>query len=287
MGAKLSAKRYSRVVSLVLVSLIAIALFAGCQKGGNKTGGGLLGRITVVGSTTLLPIVQAASEEYVKEHKGTSVNVQGGGSSVGIESVINGTAAIGMSSREPKEDEMKQGLVKIPIAIDAIAIIVSRDNSVNKLTSEEARKIFSGEITNWRELGGKDEEIILINRDEASGTREAFAKLLMGKKKFLKKAIIQPGSGQVRSIVGGTPGAIGYLSRGYVTNEVKVVALDGVKPSISTIRKGTYPLSRPLYLLSKGKLRGLAKDFIDFVLSPAIQHRIVGTAYEPIIEVKK
>lgn len=280
-------KIFGKFLTLVLASLIMSSLVISCQKGDDETGGGLSGRITVVGSSTLLPIIQASSEEFVKAHRGMKVDVQGGGSSVGIESAINGTAEIGMSSREPKPEEMKKDLLKIPVAVDAIAIIVNRDNPVSNLSSTEARKIFNGGITNWRDVGGKDEEIVLVNRDEASGTREAFGKLLMGNKGFLKKAIVQPGSGQVRSIVGETPGAIGYLSRGYVTKDVKVLALDGVKPSIATIRKGTYLLNRTLYLLTKGEAHGLAKDFIDFVLSPKIQRGIVSTVYEPIIEVKK
>jgi len=278
------AKTTAKLISLILTSVILIASVAGCQSGGNENG---TGRVTIVGSSTLLPIIQAASEEYVKDHPDAKVDVQGGGSSVGIESTISGTAAIGMCSRELKPEEAEKGLFKTPIAVDAIAIIVNPDNPVHGLTKEQAMKIFSGKITNWTEVGGKDEEIILINRDEASGTREAFFKLLMGERDFLKKAIIQPGSGQVRSIVGQTPGAVGYLSRGYVTNEVKVLALDSVRPSISTIRDKTYPLSRTLYLLTKEKPRGPAKDFIDFVLSPGVQKCIVGTAYEPIIEVKK
>ena len=282
-----SPKMLQRLLNLSLIALFLLSWITGCQKKEDNVNQDASGRVTVVGSSTLLPIIQAASEEYAKENKEAKVDVQGGGSSVGIESTINNTAAIGMTSREPTDEEMAKGLVKTAIAVDAIAIIVNPDNPVDDLTSEQARKIFSGEINNWRAVGGKNEEIILVNRDEASGTREAFAKLLMGKDDFLKKAIIQPGSGQVRSVVGGTPEAIGYLSRGYVNKEVKVVALDSVRPSITTIKKGSYPLSRPLYLVTKGKPKGLAKDFIDFVLSPAVQHEIVGTAYEPIIEVKK
>jgi phosphate transport system substrate-binding protein len=280
-------KMLHRPLALSLIVLFLFSLMIGCQKTEDKNGGKSSGRATIVGSTTLLPIIQAASEEYAKGRKQAKVDVQGGGSSVGIESIINGTAAIGMTSREPTDEEMAEGLFKTPVAVDAIAIIVNPDNPVDNLTSEQARKIFSGEVSNWLAVGGKDEDIILVNRDEASGTREAFSKLLMGDEDFLKKAIIQPGSGQVRSVVGGTPAAIGYLSRGYVNREVKVVGLDGVRPSIATIKKGSYSLSRTLYLVTKGEPEGSAKDFIDFVLSPVVQHEIVGTAYEPIIEVKK
>jgi len=287
MDMKILPRNLNKSLCILLVTLSPLSLVTGCRKAESESDKRLSSRVTIVGSSTLLPIIQAASEEYVKDYKGAKVDVQGGGSSVGIESVINGTANIGMSSREPKPEEMKKGIVKTAVAVDAIAIIVDRDNHVDTLTSEQARKIFSGEITNWNMIGGRDQEIILVNRDEASGTREAFTKLLMGNEDFLKKAIIQPGSGQVRSIVGGTPGGIGYLSRGYVNKEVKVIALDGVKPSISAIKKGNYPLSRTLYLITKGKPKGLIKDFIDYVLSPKVQHEIVGTAYEPIIEVNE
>ncbi len=242
--------------------------------------------IEISGSTTVLPIIQAASEEFMKVKEGVRVDVQGGGSSVGIEAVSNGVADIGMSSRDLKPEEEK-GLYKIPLAVDAIAIIVNKKNPVDGLTLEEARKIFSGEIANWKEVGGKDEEIIVVNRDEASGTREAFSKLLMGKKKFLKKAIIQPGSGQVRSVVSSTPGAVGYLSLGYVGDEVKVLSLEGVEPNLENIKQGRYQLARTLYLLTRGKPEGLNKSFIDFVLSPKVQKEIVKKAYVPIIEVGK
>lgn len=242
--------------------------------------------IEISGSTTVLPIIQAAAEEYMRAKEGVRVDVQGGGSSVGIEAVRNGVADIGMSSRELKPEE-EEGIEKIPIAVDAIAIIVNKSNPVESLTSEQVRKIFSGEITNWKEVGGEDREIVVVNRDEASGTREAFSKLLMGESKFLKRAIVQPGSGQVRSIVSSTPEAIGYLSIGYVRDEAKIISLNGVKPTIDNIKNQSYQLVRTLYLLTRGEPKGINSDFIEFVLSPKIQKEIVAKAYIPISELKK
>lgn len=269
-------------------ALLFLALFFGTLAVlGLLQRGKFKGSIEISGSTTLLPVTQAAAEEYMRENSEIRVSVQGGGSSAGIEAVSLGASDIGMSSRELKREELNLGLTKHPVAIDAIAIIVNPQNPIDNLTKEEIRKIFSGEITNWKEVGGPDMEIIVVNRDEASGTREAFSKLLMEESKFTKKAVVQPGNGQVRAIVEGTPGAIGYLSLGYVTKSVKTVMLDGVKPSIETLRSGEYPLQRTLYYLTKGKPKKLAQDFIDFVLSERIQKEVIGKEFIPVREIKK
>ena len=271
-----------RKAILVLVLFFGtLAIIGFLQRGKYK------GSIEIVGSTTLLPVTQAAAEEYMRENPTIRVSVQGGGSSAGIEAAAMGAADIGMSSRELKGDEVNLGLIKHPVAIDAIAIIVNPQNPVDDLSSEEVKKIFSGKIRNWKELGGPDIDIIVVNRDEASGTREAFSKLLMKDTEFTKRAVVQPGSGQVRAIVEGTPGAIGYLSLGYVTDSVKAVSLDGVKPSLESLKSGEYKLQRKLYYLTKGKPGKLAQDFIDYVLSERIQKEIIGSEFIPIKELHK
>lgn len=266
-------KKILILVALFFVSLAVIGLI---KRG--KTNASLV----IAGSTTLLPVTQAAAEKYQRQHPAVKINVQGGGSSAGIEAVAMGAVEIGMSSRELKEEE--KGLTKIPVALDAIAIIVNPANSIDSLTSQQTKAIFSGEITNWAELGGEDQKIVVVNRDEASGTREAFSKLLMGKKKFTKVAVVQPGNGQVRAIVSSTKEAIGYLSLGYVNEEVKTVALDGIKPTLKEIKVGRYLLQRKLYYLTKGNISFLARDFIDFVLSDEIQEGIFGSEFIPIKE---
>lgn len=268
---------FGPVLVVLAVSLLAVSLLArGCtQRKAAKT-------LTIAGSTTVLPVAQAAAEEYEKEHPGVEVLVQGGGSSAGIEAAITGTADIGMSSRELKGKEKRAGLTDHIVAIDAIAIIINPQNPVQSLSKEQVKRIFKGETTNWQELGGVDVPLILINRDEGSGTREAFSKKVMGEEDFTKNAVILPGSGQVRSVVGGTSGAIGYISLGYVTKEVRVLEYNGVKPNLAAIKKGEYDLQRKLYFLTKGKATGLAKDFIDFVLSPKIQREIVAEEFIPV-----
>ncbi len=221
-------------------------------------------------------MVTAAGEEFQAEHQGIKVGVQGGGSSAGIEAAVTGASDIGTSSRDLTPEEAKLGLVDTVVAIDAIAIIVNPDNPVDHLTKTQVKDIFTGRVTNWRQVGGRDLEIVLINRDEASGTREAFLKKALDKTPFTKDAVIQPGTGQVRSIVGSTPAAIGYISLGYVTKDVKMIKYAGVTPSKANIINGKYQLQRKLHFLTKGKPKGEAKAFTEFVLSDKIQTGIVS-----------
>lgn len=264
------------VFAAAWLSLLFLVVFVGCGRREEAR------TLNVAGSTTVLPIVQAAAEEFQKERPGTKIAVQGGGSSTGIEAATTGTADIGTSSRELKGAEKNAGLVDHIIAIDAIAIIVNPSNPVSNLTKAQLKGIFGGRIQNWREVGGADLPIVLVNRDEASGTREAFQKRVLGGESFYKRAVIQPGSGQVRSIVEGTPAAIGYMSLGYVTRQVKVVKYGGVAPTKVSIAKGQYGLQRKLHLFTKGEAKGKVKDFIDFILSPKVQREIVGVEFIPV-----
>lgn len=231
----------------------------------------------MTGSTTLLPIAEVSGEMY-QEKSEISVLVSGLGSSAGIESVAKGSSDIGTSSRELKEAEQEIGLVDTPVAFDAIAVIVHPDNPVTGLTTEQIQGIFSGEITNWREVGGRDMPIGLVNRDEASGTREAFSKLVMGDAPFDKGAVVLPGTGQVRAVVSDVEYAVGYISLGFVNDEVKAVAIDGVEPSEEAVVAGTYKIQRILHFFTMGEPSEAARGYIDFVLSPSIQDTVVRDA---------
>lgn len=232
----------------------------------------------VTGSTTLLPIAEVAGEMFAEEDPTISVLASGMGSSAGIESVSKGTADIGTSSRELKDAELGLGLEDTPVAFDAIAVIVNPDNPVTDLTTEEARGIFSGTITNWREVGGPDKLIGVVNRDEASGTREAFSKIVMDGERFEKGAVILPGTGQVRAVVSEVDYAIGYISLGFVTDEVRAVSIDGVMPSEANVVNRTYKIQRVLHFFTKGSPSPAAQAYIDYVLSPAVQLTIVRDA---------
>ena len=235
-------------------------------------------QLTVTGSTTLLPIAEVSAEDFMAANSGTRVLVSGVGSSAGIESVSNGTCDIGTSSRELKPAELSLGLVDTPVARDAIAVIVNPGNPVSSLTTSQVADIFSGKVRNWKDIGGPDLEIGLVNRDEASGTRQAFLELVMKGRDFDPTAAVLPGTGQVRSVVGQSRIAIGYISLGFVDSSVKAIVIDGVAPTPATVADKSYPVSRVLHFLTKGEPQGLAKQFIDYVLSPTIQDSVVPDA---------
>lgn len=241
--------------------------------------------LVVTGSTTILPIAEIAGEMYHDRNPERRVLVSGLGSSAGIETVAAGSSDIGTASRDLKPAEMELGLYDTPIAYDAIAVIVNPDNPIRELTTDQVRAIFAGEIQNWAELGGRDKVIGLVNRDDASGTREAFQKIVMGDTPFDRTAAVLPGTGQVRSVVASARGAIGYISVGFVNDEVEVVSIDGVEPTTDTVVTGRYPLQRLLHFYTVGEPVGFARDFIDFVLSADVQDTIVRDAgFIPITE---
>lgn len=233
--------------------------------------------VVVQGSTTVLPIAEEAAQQFNEQNDDVNVLVSGMGSSAGIEGAASGTADIGTSSRDLKDDEEALGLYMIVIAHDGIAVIVHPDNPVSQLSTTQLRGIFAGEITNWKQVGGTDRPIVLINRDEASGTREAFSKMVMGDTKFDNGAVVLPGTGQVREVVTRTPGAIGYISVGFVEprfikSQVKALIIDAIHPTEANVANGTYPISRDLYFLTLGEPEGPEARFIEYVLSPAVQN---------------
>ena len=258
-----------------VVALLALAAgTVGCTSAAERA----KTQITVTGSTTVLPIAEVAATDFMAANPGTKVLVAGVGSSAGIESVSNGTAQIGTSSRDLKPEEGSLGLVDIKIALDAIAVIVNPDNPVKSLTTSQVADIFEGKIKNWRELGGPDMEIGLVNRDEASGTREAFSKLVLKGGDFDPTAAVLPGTGQVRSVVAQSPIAIGYISLGFVDKTVKALTIDGITPDEQTVANATYPISRVLHFFTKGQPTGLTKAYVDFVLSATVQDSVVRDA---------
>lgn len=266
-------------VLILAFCLFAVFLLSGC---GERSRGA--DQIIVTGSTTILPIAEEAAGGFQDLNPGASVLVSGLGSSAGIEAVSTGTSDIGTSSRDLKPEEEGNGLVDTPIAFDGIAVIVNPSNPVKGLTSAQLRDIFSGKLDNWKDVGGEDRRIDLVNRDEASGTREAFKKIVMGDEaKFDRSAVVLPGTGQVRDVVARSAGAIGYISVGFVEprftdTRVKALPIDGVIPSESTVASKEYPIARTLHFFTKGEPSGLSKDYIDYVLSDEVQEGVVVDA---------
>ena len=253
--------------TLSALALAALtACFPACSRGTSGT------ELIIAGSTSVQPFADRWAEAFRKSRPGAFVNVQGGGSSAGIQAALSGAADIGTSSRELKPDE--KSLNEIVVARDGLAVIVHPSNPVGGLGLAEVRLIFSGDIPSWKYLGGDDRPITVVTREEGSGTRGAFQELVMGKVRIFNGAIVEDSNGTVREIVAGDPHAIGYISLGLVDARVRALPLDGVVPGDAAILDGRYKLVRPFLFVTRGAPAGLARDFIAFVLSPEGQELI-------------
>jgi phosphate transport system substrate-binding protein len=230
-------------------------------------------KIVVAGSTTVLPIAQKAAEVFMDTNKSADISVRGGGSGVGIASLIDGSCDIADSSRPIKDTELDKAVTngRHPkanvVAMDGICVIVNPSNPVSALTKQQISSIYTGAISNWKQLGGPDEKIVVVSRDSSSGTFEAFGTLVLDGAKVRSDALMQASNQAVASTVSDTLGAVGYVGLGYVTSSVKALDVDGVKPGKETVLTGKYPVGRPLFMYTNGAPKGLAKEFIDFILS--------------------
>jgi phosphate transport system substrate-binding protein len=223
----------------------------------------------VAGSTSVESFAELLAEEYMSRHPQSHIYVQGGGSTAGIEAVITRVANIGMSSRPLMPGE--KNLYAVTIARDAIAIIVHPKNPVYDLSLAQIKEVFSGKIKNWKEFGGYPHPIVLVTREEGSGTREAFQKLVMGKEEISLESLVQDSNGAIRQVVSSDQNAIGYISLGLVNEKVRSLKISNVEPSLSNIEKGKYTLVRPFLFVFDGEPIGEAKSFLEFVMSPEAQ----------------
>ena len=234
---------------------------------------GLSGQIQIAGSTTVQPLAEVLAEAFMADNPGVTIEIQGGGSSVGVTSAGEGTVDIGNASRNVKESEFEEfpELIVHTIAFDGIAIVTNPDLDLPSLSIEQVKAIFAGEITNYSELGGLAAEIVVVSREEGSGTRAAFEELVMetGDEEAMisENAILQQSNGQVRTTVSTTPNTIGYLSFGFLDESVNTIAIDGVDPTVANVKSGDYAIFRPLNMLTNGEPNELAQAFLDFILS--------------------
>jgi phosphate transport system substrate-binding protein len=286
--------KQSGFIALALAGILVLMLLsAGCTgTGGNATPPTptttTKTSITVTGSTTVLPVAQEAADDYMLIHPDANIQITGGGSGVGVQAAGEKTADIGMSSRDVKPDEMKKypDLVAIPIGKDGLTMIVNPANPVNSLTAAQIKDIYTGNYTNWKQVGGSDMPIVVIGRDSASGTRDYFTSSIMGGANATRTMLEKNSNGAVTQTVAQTPGAIGYVGIGFVNEYVKALKIDinGTlyESTVDNVLSGTYPYSRYLYMLTSGQPTGLAKDYIDFILSPAGQEHLKTEGYVPL-----
>ncbi len=242
--------------------------------GGEAEAAGLAGQLQLAGSTTVQPLAESLAEAFMALNPGVKVEIQGGGSSVGVTSAGEGTVDIGNASRAVKDSEFETfpDLQVSTIAYDGIAVVTHPDTQIPTLSEDQVRAIFGGEITNFSEVGGPDATIIVVSREEGSGTRAAFEELVMEVDDqtvpITDKALLQQSNGQVRTTVASTPDSIGYLSFGFLDDSTSGVPIDGVEPMVENVDNGTYPIFRPLNMLTNGPPNELAQAYLDFVLGP-------------------
>ncbi|MFP4081987.1 MAG: phosphate ABC transporter substrate-binding protein [Candidatus Aminicenantes bacterium] len=257
----------NRFMFAVLTAVLGVGLIIGANAfAAQKT-------ITIKGSTTVLPIAQSCAEVFMNKHPDINISVQGGGSGVGIASLMDGTCDIGNASRTAKDKEKAKAkqkgihLYENVVAMDGIAVIVHPTNPVDGLSKAQIKAVYTGEISNWSEVGGRDQKIVIVSRDSASGTFETFNQLALDKAKVRPDALLSASNRAVAMTVAKTPGAIGYVGLGYLGPSVKDLKVNGVEATEENVVNSSYSLARKLFMYTDGKPKGVVGDFIEFVLS--------------------
>lgn len=223
--------------------------------------------VNIVGSSSVQPFVELLAEEYLKKYPEENVEVQGGGSTAGLQAVVNQLADIGMSSRMLTAEE-SISFESTVIALDGLAVVVNPLNPISKVTTSQLREIFNGSISNWKELGGDDRPIRPISREEGSGSRDNFADLVMDGLSISRRALTQESNGAVRELVKGDRSAIGYISLCMVSHELKALLIDGEAPTLENIQQGLYTLIRPFLFVTQGEVAPTTNRFFEYILSP-------------------
>jgi len=287
-------------IVLALAAVLALGL-VGCAKtpdtaetGTEESGAAaeLTGAINVEGSDTLVNLGQAWAEVFQTENPGVLISLKGGGTGTGIAALINGTVDFANASRAMKPEEITEAQgkgvepVETEVAKDAIAVIVNSANPVTALSVDQLGKIYRGEITNWKDLGGPDKAIVLLSRDSSSGTFEYFKEEVVAKDdenaEYAKEAKLLPSTQAIVDETKANPDAIGYIGLGYVTPDVKVIELEGKAATLESALDGTYVLSRGLFMYSNGEPTDAHKAYIDWILSPAGQAVVEEQGFVPL-----
>ena len=264
-----------KFISILLVAIMAVSALTGCS--GSKGG-----TVSTDGSTSMEKVIGALGESFENDNSGVTFTYNPTGSGSGIKAVLEGRCDIGLSSRNLKDEEKADGLTETVLAYDGIAMIVHPENPVSDLTLEQIAAIYTGEITNWNEVGGSDGEIVLIGREAGSGTRDGFESIT-GTEDACKYRQELTSTGDVITTVAGSPNAIGYASLASVKNSVKAISVGGVAPSEATIKDGSYAVQRPFVLVTKtdAELSETAKKFFDYITSADANEIITSAGVVP------
>ncbi len=283
-----------------LIMIVTIFSLTMCSRSANNAGPAGSQSLQIKGSDTMVNLGQAWAEGFTKDHPDANVAVTGGGSGTGIAALINGTADICEASRAMDEKELKLAAEKgvSPrehiAALDGLAVIVHPSNPVSRLTLAQLRDIFMGTVTDWKAVGGIPGKIIILSREVNSGTHVFFKEHVLrmgnakGPEEFAASALLLPSSQAIADEVANNPQAIGYYGMGYITLKQKVIAVaktdqcSYMTPTVASVTDNSYPISRPLYLYTNGEPKGLAKNFIDYVFSPAGQFIVAQVEFVPM-----
>lgn len=257
-----------KIITVLCAAVMALSLFAGCGQKANNNGTTTGGTVSTDGSTSMEKVIGALGESFMEANSGTTFTYNPTGSGSGIQAVSEGRCDIGLSSRALKDDEKASGLKETIVALDGIAIIVNPQNPVKDLSLEQIAKIYTGEITNWKDVGGEDAEIVRIGREAGSGTRDGFESITETKDACQYRQELTS-TGDVITTVSQNPNAIGYASLAAIKDSVKALTVNGVAPTEATVKDGTYLVQRPFVLVTKegAALSETAQKFFDFVTS--------------------
>ena len=268
-----------KIITVLCAAVMALSLFAGCGQKANDNGTTTGGTVSTDGSTSMEKVIGALGESFMEANSGTTFTYNPTGSGSGIQAVSEGRCDIGLSSRALKDDEKASGLKETIVALDGIAIIVNPQNPVKDLTLEQIAKIYTGEITNWKDVGGEDAEIVLIGREAGSGTRDGFET-----KDACQYRQELTSTGDVITTVSQNPNAIGYASLAAIKDSVKALTVNGVAPTEATVKDGTYLVQRPFVLVTKegAALSETAQKFFDFATSAPAASIISAAGAVPV-----
>ena len=257
-----------KIITVLCTAVMALSLFVGCGQKANDNGTTTGGTVSTDGSTSMEKVIGALGESFMEANSGTTFTYNPTGSGSGIQAVSEGRCDIGLSSRALKDDEKASGLKETTLALDGIAIIVNPQNPVKDLSLEQIAKIYTGEITNWKDVGGEDAEIVRIGREAGSGTRDGFESITETKDACQYRQELTS-TGDVITTVSQNPNAIGYASLAAIKDSVKALTVNGVAPTEATVKDGTYLVQRPFVLVTKegAALNETAQKFFDFAIS--------------------
>lgn len=282
----------SKVLVAAISLMLGVSLIAGC--GGTKeepqaqSANDIQGTVTASGSTALLPLLKPAQEEFQKKYSKVTVNIAGGGSFTGLNQVAAGSVNIGNSDVATTAEYKDKGLVDHQVAVAPFVFIANPDVGVDNLTAQQYVDIFTGKVTNWKDVGGKDQKITLIHRAKSSGSRATISEVVLKGVEFTDNAVIQDSNGAVRSAIASTPGSIGYVDAAYADQSVKLIAFNGVKYTAEAVIAGQYPVFAYEHMFTKGEATGAVKAFLDYVMSPEFQNSAVEkNGFIPMTKMKK